>query len=276
MYGKIFSSMYDGTLADNWEALVTFQQLIVLANADGVVDMTPSAIARRTGIPSEIINKGLEHLGKPDDDSRSPEMDGRRIMLLDAHRDWGWMIVNYERYRDLSNSAKKRELDAARKREARRRSKDSEPKTAPDTTGQERTEPDASANVRKPPQKSAHIDIDTDTDTDTPSHTKESEKSKHWESSEFREVWGKWRDYQRGQRGKPLDEWSELEQLHSIEHFETADAIKLIRFSVARGARNLITNGDHQKRDGPSGGKRHRTNNHDLERDILKASDWDE
>jgi hypothetical protein len=50
MYGKLFSQMYDGTLATKgpWQALVTFQQLIILADKHGIVDMTPEAIGRRT------------------------------------------------------------------------------------------------------------------------------------------------------------------------------------------------------------------------------------
>ena len=39
MYGKIFHSIYDGTLAEDWRAPITFQQLIVLCDADGIVDI---------------------------------------------------------------------------------------------------------------------------------------------------------------------------------------------------------------------------------------------
>ncbi len=62
MYGKIFDSIYDGTLYGQWEAIVVMQQLIVLADANGVVDMTPPAISARTSIPLPIIEKGLQIL----------------------------------------------------------------------------------------------------------------------------------------------------------------------------------------------------------------------
>ena len=61
MYGKLFESMFDGTLANNWEALVVFQQMVILCDADGRVDMTPMALHRRTGIPLEIINREASH-----------------------------------------------------------------------------------------------------------------------------------------------------------------------------------------------------------------------
>ena len=100
MYGKVFEQIYDSTVADHWEALVTFQQLIILCDADGVVDMTPPSISRRTNIPLEIILEGLKHLESPDPSSRSPEEGGRRIVLLDSRREWGWQLVNYALYRD--------------------------------------------------------------------------------------------------------------------------------------------------------------------------------
>ena len=96
MYAKIFEQMYDGSLYGDWKALVTFQQMIVLANMDGVVDMTPQALAARTGIPLDIIMNGLETLEKADRFSRTPDRDGRRIERLDSHRPWGWQLINYK------------------------------------------------------------------------------------------------------------------------------------------------------------------------------------
>lgn len=110
MYGKLFAQMYDGTLGTcgPWEALVTFQQLVILADADGVVDMTPEVIARRTTIPLEIVTKGLAALERPDPDSRTPDEDGRRIVRLSDTRAWGWRIVNYEKYRNIRSAEERR------------------------------------------------------------------------------------------------------------------------------------------------------------------------
>ena len=119
MYGKIFSSMYDGTLRVDWKALVTFQQLIVLCDADGIIDMTTEAISGRTGIPIDIISYGLKHLAEPDPYSRTKDMDGRRICLLDTERPWGWFIVNHEKYKALVSSNTIREQNKLRKRKER-------------------------------------------------------------------------------------------------------------------------------------------------------------
>jgi len=115
--------MYDGTLASDgpWQALVTFQQMIVLADQDGVVDMTASAIARRTSIPLEIIQLGVERLMAPDPESRTPDEDGRRITLVEDHRAWGWQIVNYAKYRDMRKAEDRREYLRIKQQESRSR-----------------------------------------------------------------------------------------------------------------------------------------------------------
>lgn len=111
MYGKLFVQMYDGTIATEgpWQALVTFQQLIILADKEGNVDMTAEAIARRTTIPFDIIATGLQALEKPDAASRSPNEEGRRIVRLSDTRTWGWRIVNYVHYRGIRSQEERRE-----------------------------------------------------------------------------------------------------------------------------------------------------------------------
>lgn len=104
MYGKIFDSMYEGTLYGHWEAIVTLQQMIVLCDADGIVDMTPQAIAARTSIPLEIIQKGIQVLSEPDPYSRTPGAEGRRIELIDGHRPWGWHLINHEKYKRMQDA----------------------------------------------------------------------------------------------------------------------------------------------------------------------------
>lgn len=121
MYTKVFRSIYDGTLADNWQAMVTFQQMLILADAQGVVDMTIGSIARITGIPLEILQAGIAVLEAPDSGSRTPEMEGRRIARLDAHRDWGWFLVNFAKYRAMQSREQKNEADRERMREKRSR-----------------------------------------------------------------------------------------------------------------------------------------------------------
>jgi hypothetical protein len=110
MYAKIFNQIYDGTLCTNgpWEALVTFQQLLILADQEGSVDMTLPAISRRTTIPLEILERGIEALLQADPHSRTPTEEGRRIIPLCDGRSWGWKVTNYVHYRQLKREEDRR------------------------------------------------------------------------------------------------------------------------------------------------------------------------
>lgn len=167
MYGKVFSSMYDGTLATRgpWQALVTFQQLIVLSDRDGVVDMTTEAIARRTSIPLEIIETGIAALLHPDPRSRTPAEDGRRIIPLEDHRDWGWQIVNHAKYQAMRSAEERREY--LRVAQANRREK---------LKGLSTTVNNVNNVNRASTMSTVSTPTPTDVPADTPADVKEKEK----------------------------------------------------------------------------------------------------
>lgn len=123
MYGKLFESMYDGTLVEDWRALVTFQQMIILCDADGIIDMTADAISNRTGIPLEYIKAGIEILESTDENSRTPDLEGRRIILIDEHRSWGWYVVNHSKYKQLVDANTVRQQNRVRKQRQREKEK---------------------------------------------------------------------------------------------------------------------------------------------------------
>lgn len=116
--------MYGGTLYGNWEAIITLQQLVIIADDEGLIDMTPPAISAKTSIPLEIIEKGIKVLSEEDKYSRSSKEDGKRIVLIDPDRPWGWQIVNYKYYRDLASREDKKQKDRQRIAEKRKKNKD--------------------------------------------------------------------------------------------------------------------------------------------------------
>lgn len=123
MYGKIFSSMFEGSLYGNPDAIIVMMVLIVLADAEGCIDMTAAAIAARTSFPIETVRKGLAKLSEPDPNSRTDTEDGRRIVLLDDHRDWGWRLVNYAKYREIRTAEERRAYWRQWKRDQRQATK---------------------------------------------------------------------------------------------------------------------------------------------------------
>jgi hypothetical protein len=125
MYGKIFESIYDSTLCGDWKAMITFQQLIVLADKDGNVYHSLNGLARKTSIPHEILKSGIESLLQPDSESQSPKENGCRIKRLPieecGRQPHGWEIVNYAYYRDLGSRYESRENARLRKQRQRER-----------------------------------------------------------------------------------------------------------------------------------------------------------
>lgn len=159
MFGKLFSSMYDGSLHGHWKATIALQQLVILSNRHGEVDMTCEAIAARTGIPLEILRTGISELERPDPESRGPAEEGRRIVRLEPSRSWGWRIVNYLYYRNLATAEDKRE--GARERQKRHReklSRDVTPRNAASRSSRH-ADAEAKAEGKKPKQADARFRV---------------------------------------------------------------------------------------------------------------------
>lgn len=119
MYGKVFASIFEGSLYGHFEATVTMMALITLANRHGEVDMTVEALAARTGFGADLLRKGIHELQQPDPRSRTPGDDGRRIVPIADHRDWGWRLVNYVQYRNTPDEETRRTQNAERQRRFR-------------------------------------------------------------------------------------------------------------------------------------------------------------
>lgn len=119
MYVKVFSQILESSIAEDYEQRHLFMDLLVLADREGVVDMTHEAISRRLNVPIEFVCENIDKLAEPDPMSRNSSDDGRRITLLDDHRNWGWQIVNYGFYRDMKDMESLRAIWREDKRKSR-------------------------------------------------------------------------------------------------------------------------------------------------------------
>lgn len=122
VFAKIFAQIFDSSISSDYVVRHVFMDLLVLADREGVVDMTPDAIARRTNVPENVVLHALSELSKVDKKSRSDLEEGRRIVPLDSHRDWGWQIVNFEHYRQIRDEESRRAYFRDKKREYRMKS----------------------------------------------------------------------------------------------------------------------------------------------------------
>lgn len=144
MFVKLFAQIFDSSIASDANLRHVFMDLLIMADSDGIVDMTDDAVARRANMPLATIQEALKALGEPDPKSRSMVEDGRRIIPIDKSRDWGWQIVNYHHYRGLRTEESRREYFREYRRKEREAKRGPKVKKVPLATAGFRR------NARKP------------------------------------------------------------------------------------------------------------------------------
>lgn len=165
-YTPVFDSVFHGTLCGQWPTLPVWLTILPLADKNGHIDMTYQAIAALTGWPLDLLKQAIGTLTQPDPDSRSPEEEGRRLVLLDpTNRQWGWRVVNHGQYREKARkqmqqiAATESGRDAERKRIERERAR----------IGAHHPSPAMSGGVQSCPAVSSAgrlSDSDSDSDSD--------------------------------------------------------------------------------------------------------------
>lgn len=159
MYGKIFSSLFEGSLLGQPHEQLVFIYILSNCDPDGCFDKVPQVISTATGLSLDHVNDAIERLSQPDPHSRTPEEEGRRLVLLDDHRDWGWRVVNYEKYQRMRNAEQRRKQNREAQQRARDRKKsaresaESAP-SAPTTTTTTRATATTTA-IKRAPSKTA-------------------------------------------------------------------------------------------------------------------------
>jgi hypothetical protein len=121
MFAKVFHQIFDSSIRQRPDTRFTFIDMLILADRHGIVDMTHEAIAARTNRPLRVIKETILELEGPDPRSRTPDFNGARIKRLDDHRDWGWFIINYEKFRLIASEEQRREKTKERVRKYRAR-----------------------------------------------------------------------------------------------------------------------------------------------------------
>jgi len=158
---RYFAQIFDSSIVEKPEVRFTFMDLLVLADPDGVVDMTHEAIARRTNRPLEIIRATIAELEALDPQSRTPDEDGARLKRLDTHRDWGWCIINFDRFHKLASEEARRAKTRERVTKYRDKVRGKPQSNAPVTPS------------NAPKRKKRHTDVDVDVDVDENTDTQE-------------------------------------------------------------------------------------------------------
>ena len=86
MYGKIFVSMYDGTISANWKAMITFQQLFISCelyeNRFLAITTTAKSLSSKTSIPEDILIEGFNCLANMDEYSLCKGINAKSVSII--------------------------------------------------------------------------------------------------------------------------------------------------------------------------------------------------
>lgn len=157
-YTPVFNSVFDGTLYGKWPESAVWLTMLALCDSRGQIDKSYEAIAGQTGWPMELLKEGIAALMSPDPRSRSPAEDGRRLVLIDPAREWGWRVVNVQLYRRKASG--QNQIVDGRNAEKVRRYKDRHRQTPRDTDRHLGTPEDTQDT------QDTHSDSDANTDSD--------------------------------------------------------------------------------------------------------------
>jgi hypothetical protein len=136
---------------------VVWITLLAMADQDGIVDASTPGLARMAGVTVEEAQSALEKFFNPDNFSRTPDNEGRRIEFLP---EGGWRLLNHGKYREKLSLEDRRERARVRKQTQRDRQKMSR---------EVMTERDSHSWSRK----SRHTEADADSEAETEAGGKE-------------------------------------------------------------------------------------------------------
>jgi hypothetical protein len=117
-YTKVFDSMLTSSIWEEpHETFRVWMTMLLMANRNGVVDASVPGLARYARVTLEQCQQALAVLSGPDQFSRTPDREGRRIEPVDG----GWHLVNHAKYREKLGAEERREYKREREHDRRER-----------------------------------------------------------------------------------------------------------------------------------------------------------
>lgn len=214
-YTPVFNTVFDGTLCGKWPDSAVWLTMLALCDKHGEVNLSFAAIGARTGWPMELLRQGIDSLMAPDLDSQSPDQEGRRLVLIDPARTWGWRIVNHLKYREKARLQSK---DARRTQSG----EDAERKRV------ERASPDVPRCPPTSPSSYSYANTDSNTDKKVPTEPVELERSTAPDEPDPAEkVFTHWQQVHRKPRAR-LDDKRRGIIRKALKHYSEADLCQSI------------------------------------------------
>jgi hypothetical protein len=125
-YTKLFSSIVGSTIwREDSHTRVVWVTMLALADQDGVVEASVPGLADMARVTVEQAQVALAKFMAPDEFSRTPEHEGRRIEPVDG----GWQILNHGKYREKLSVEYRKTRNRLRQQKHRARSDGDNPVT---------------------------------------------------------------------------------------------------------------------------------------------------
>ena len=107
MYGKIFESLYEGSMVGAGPTIfAVWGYCIAKADREGIVNLNPVLLAPIIGTSRVDIERAIEYLERPDPNSKNPDHEGRRLLNMSG---FAYFVVSHAVYRGMNNGVDRRE-----------------------------------------------------------------------------------------------------------------------------------------------------------------------
>jgi len=119
MFGKFFAQTFTGSMRGaGSDVFAVWSYVIANMRYDNSIEMNHADVAARIGMTTAEVDAAVAFLCAPDQKSRTPDHDGRRLLHDGAFL---YTVVNGAHYRAIRNEDERREYFKLKKRESRAR-----------------------------------------------------------------------------------------------------------------------------------------------------------
>lgn len=124
-FTKLFNSIITSSIwSEDDKTRLMWITMLAASDAQGFVTGSIPGMAAISRMSVEDAEKSIKALTKPDPYSRSKEYDGRRLLECEG----GWLIANYQKYRQKRDPEKRRQQNREAQRRYKRKQKVSQGK----------------------------------------------------------------------------------------------------------------------------------------------------
>lgn len=112
MYGKIFSSMYKGSMVGAGAVVFAVMGYVISEQRppDFVVELNARLLSAILGEPEDEVQKAIDYLCAPDPGSRTDKEEGKRLIKVGA---FTYHVVNGEMYHSIRNYEERKAYNRA-------------------------------------------------------------------------------------------------------------------------------------------------------------------